>query len=285
MKPTIRLIHHLPRAGGTAICKCLGAMNDVTLLSEIHPINQGHRATVLSHRGKIPTVSLLEPGDRPLSAETFTFHQLYQACYWFRLVRPHELAALSRDLDVVGVVSLIAQRASERADVLVIREWSYVDFWAKPFVPEPTFRLTLSELLGERFDLKQAFTVRHPLDQWLSWCSFDSERRVLDLDTFMLGCRRFAEIAARHRFHRYEDFTMRPSHVLAQICEDLDVPYDEGYVYRWFNYRTITGDIESTRGADKIVPLERRPVDPTVLEAVSNNSDYQATLALLGYGQ
>lgn len=258
-------------------------MNDVTLLSEIHPFNQGHRATVISHRAKILTVSLLEPGDRPLSAETFTFDTLYQACYWFRLVRPHELAALSRDLDLAGVLSLLARRASERGDVLIIREWSYVDFWAKPFVPEPTFRLTLSELLREGFHLKQAFTVRHPLDQWLSWRSFASETGALDLDTFMLGCRRFAEIAARQRFHRYEDFTMRPSHVLAQICEDLDVPYDEGYAYRWFNYRTITGDIEGTRGADKIVPLERRPVDPAMLEAVNDNSDYQATLALLGY--
>ena len=34
----IRLIHNLQRSGGTIISKCLGAQDDVVLLSEIHPI-------------------------------------------------------------------------------------------------------------------------------------------------------------------------------------------------------------------------------------------------------
>ena len=34
---TIRLIHNLPRSGGTIISKSLGAQKDVILLSEIHP--------------------------------------------------------------------------------------------------------------------------------------------------------------------------------------------------------------------------------------------------------
>ena len=34
---TIRLIHNLPRSGGTIISKSLGAQKDVVLLSEIHP--------------------------------------------------------------------------------------------------------------------------------------------------------------------------------------------------------------------------------------------------------
>ena len=33
----IRLIHNLPRSGGTIISKSLGAQKDVVLLSEIHP--------------------------------------------------------------------------------------------------------------------------------------------------------------------------------------------------------------------------------------------------------
>ena len=33
----IRLIHNLPRSGGTIISKCLGAQENVVLLSEIHP--------------------------------------------------------------------------------------------------------------------------------------------------------------------------------------------------------------------------------------------------------
>ena len=33
----IRLIHNLPRSGGTIISKCISAQKDVVLLSEIHP--------------------------------------------------------------------------------------------------------------------------------------------------------------------------------------------------------------------------------------------------------
>ena len=33
----IRLIHNLQRSGGTIISKCLGAQDDIVLLSEIHP--------------------------------------------------------------------------------------------------------------------------------------------------------------------------------------------------------------------------------------------------------
>ena len=36
-KPIIRIIHNLARSGGTPICKCLGCMSDIVLLSEIEP--------------------------------------------------------------------------------------------------------------------------------------------------------------------------------------------------------------------------------------------------------
>ena len=37
-KPPIRLLANLARAGGTLLSRCLGAMNGIVLLSEIHPI-------------------------------------------------------------------------------------------------------------------------------------------------------------------------------------------------------------------------------------------------------
>jgi len=115
-RPTIRMIHHLPRAGGTVICKCLGAMGDVTLLSELSPYDGAHAKTVLFHRGRAPSISLLAPEAIPRGgpAVTTVYHPLYQACFWFRLVRPHELDALYRELDYPGMVELIHRRASER---------------------------------------------------------------------------------------------------------------------------------------------------------------------------
>jgi hypothetical protein len=164
----------------------------------------------------------------------------------------------------------------------MIRDWLYLDFWAKPMAQQPTFQLSFANMLAQRLQIKRVFTVRHPLDMWLSWRSHGSELE-LDFETFMRGCRVFAELAAGHGFYRYEDFVRRPSQILAQICNDLDVTYDETYKYRWFNYRLITGDIDSTQDADKILPLERRAGDGDVLRIARSNPDYQATLSLLGY--
>ena len=36
-KPVIRIIHHLACSGGTLISKCISAMPNVYLLSEVHP--------------------------------------------------------------------------------------------------------------------------------------------------------------------------------------------------------------------------------------------------------
>ncbi|WP_112478442.1 hypothetical protein [Vibrio variabilis] len=39
-KPTIRVIHHLACSGGTLVSKCISAMPNVYLLSEIHPFTE-----------------------------------------------------------------------------------------------------------------------------------------------------------------------------------------------------------------------------------------------------
>ena len=284
IRPTLRMIHQLPRSGGTLICKCLGSMSDITLLSEISPHDGAGAKTVLFHKGKAPSVSSFSP---PVTlkagpAASTVYHPLYQACYWFRLVRPHELESLYRTLEYVDIVELIHRRASERGETLVIRDWLYLDFWAKPLAHQPTFQLSFANMLARRLQLKQVFTVRHPLDMWLSWRSYGSEQE-LDFETFMRGCRLFAELAAGHRFYRYEDFVRQPSQILARICEDLGVVYDETYQYRWFNNRLITGDIDPSRGTDKILPLEQRASDEGVLRMARANRDYQETLSLLGY--
>jgi len=46
-KPVIRIISNLPRSGGTLLGRCVGCMDGITLLSEIHPrdVNSTARST------------------------------------------------------------------------------------------------------------------------------------------------------------------------------------------------------------------------------------------------
>ena len=76
-RPRIRLLHHLARSGGTVISRCLGAMDRVVLLSEIHPLG----------------VRMFDP--------------LYQAHAWHGLLTDDDVANLRhRPLPVAEAVKL-----------------------------------------------------------------------------------------------------------------------------------------------------------------------------------
>lgn len=48
VKPKIRIFHNLGRSGGTLICKCLGCMEHIVLLSEIHPLGTNYYNPLLA---------------------------------------------------------------------------------------------------------------------------------------------------------------------------------------------------------------------------------------------
>lgn len=255
---SLRLIHHLPRSGGTVMSKCIGSLPGVVLLSEINP---------LAVTSKTP---LLEP--------------IFQASFWFRLFDDETAAAvLASDAGFVEKIQFIAGHAARRGEQLVIRDWAYIDFLAKPYRPEPTYRLSLAEALTDHFELRQAFTVRHPLDQWLSWVHYAERPVELPLEAFMRSCRKFAERAAQADFVRYEDFVAEREASMKKLCALLALSYDPIYATRWRFYRTISGDVWGSRINAQIRKLPRRAYDQALEERLLVNEDYQTTLALLGY--
>jgi hypothetical protein len=259
-KPPLRLIHHLARSGGTILCKCLGSMSDVVLLSEVNP------AAVAAG---VP----LEP--------------LFQAAFWFRLFKLRDVEAMARTgMSFVDRIAVIAERCAARGDILVLRDWTFVDFLGKPYVDQPSYRLGLAECLRDRFELRQVATVRHPLDQWLSWQNFRREhhwQHPFTFDEFIRACRRFAEQAVAMRWYRYEDFARDRDRVLTAICGDLQIPFDPRYASLWPLYHTITGDVQGARGQKSIEPPPRREKGDPVPVDLDRHEDYQATLRLLGY--
>lgn len=110
----VRIVHQLARSGGTLISKCLGCMQDVVMLSEIHP--QGGT----------------------------WFNPLQQAQQWYQLFTPAEMTAINRqkDLNFRDTIDLIYRRCLELNRPLVIRDWSHLDFMAAPFL---TVRRTTSQ--------------------------------------------------------------------------------------------------------------------------------------------
>ena len=252
--PVVRILHQMARSGGTVLSKCIGCMQDIVLLSEIHP--QGTK-----------WINLLD-----------------QACHWFGLVETGELETLTNKISFIDAVSLIEEKCREQGKNLVIRDWSHLDFTAVPYVARPSYRLSLAESLADRFRLIQIATVRHPIDQWLSLRRLSIMQGKIDLEMFLTGYRKFAEQCQETGFIRYEDFVQSPEEKIEKLCQDLQISYDPDFINKWWPYSTITGDTNSERGSKKEIRLvPRRAIDSDTLNRFHENDDYHTSLELLGY--
>ena len=113
MKPlTIRLLHQLGRSGGTVISKCLAVMDNVLLLSEIHPLGKKLART-----------------RNPKNAATYL--PLSQAHRWFRLFDECDIDRRGNEyarLNFAEEIGLIASRCAERSYHLVLRDFNNIDF-------------------------------------------------------------------------------------------------------------------------------------------------------------
>ncbi len=257
-RPTVRILHNLARAGGTLVSKCLGCMDRIVLLSEIHP--QG---------GKY-------------------FNPVTQAHQWHKLLNAEDREKLkeAKNVDFTDGIKLIQSRCRQRGDELVIRDWGHLDFMAVPFLARAGFRSLLADALGAGFELRRISLVRHPVDEWLSLSKLAVVQGKLSLEMYLRGYLHFAKQGLGTGFVRYEDFTREPVWQMKVICEKLQLPFDESFMEKWYDYKKVTGDTSSqSRGAKlrRIQPLARQPVSPELLEKFRNNDDYWESLKLLGY--
>ncbi|MBF0282564.1 MAG: hypothetical protein HQM07_08390 [Zetaproteobacteria bacterium] len=251
----IRIFHHTARSGGTLISKCLASMKGVVLLSELHP-----QAMQM-------------------------FNPLKQAHEWYDLVTEDES---NQELSFVDAIALIHQRCIEQGLILVLRDWSHLDYLGFPWITRPAYTPAIIEALQDRFALLRFSSVRHPLDQWLSLKQLGLldqpiQSGKLTIKKYLHGAQQFAMLSHKTGFIRYEDFTHHPQASLQQICTALEIPYDENFLTRWSNYKNITGDTVSTRGGDQITPLKRREYDQNLLKSFHQEEEYAPLLQQLGY--
>lgn len=258
-KPVLRLVHNMARSGSTLICKCLGCMKGINLLSEIHPM------------------------------ATDMFNPLGQAHEWFNLLDAVDIQRLQKGaVSFIEAIALVEMRSRQRGDTLVIRDWAHLDFTGVPFLSQPSYTLGLADALKQNFRLIQIATVRHPLDQWLSLSRLAImqeaiARGQLTIGLFLQGYLAYARHCQKIGFVRYEDFTRKPVQTMEAMCDRIDVSFDPGFIGHWHEYTAITGDVTSTRGGNEIKALKRREVAPSLLAAFEREPAYAQALAMLGY--
>ncbi|MEL6739923.1 MAG: hypothetical protein AAFP26_04645 [Planctomycetota bacterium] len=261
MPPSIGVLRHLARSGGTVISKCIACMRGVALLSEVHP------AEFMRHT-------------RPL----------VQAMHWHGLVRDDDVQRWQRAgrIDLGEELATIARRARERGDTLVLRDWSHLDYVGVPYAV-PRMGFALGDALAGVASVRAFATVRHPIDQWLSLSRLPHVADRLTLSAYLRGLDAFSAWCVAHGFVRYEDFTREPGLQLDRICAGLGIAYDETWCDRWSAYDKVTGDRPgagaSGRGAasSAITPLERRAHGADLLDAFRSHDVYAPICERLGY--
>jgi len=256
MKPAIRIIHCLARSGATLICKCLGCMSDIVLLSEIHTDN--------------------------FSRFPDPFHPLTQALDWHNIIVHEDIK--DKRMNIIDAIKLIEKKCAGKDKKLIIRDLTQLDFIGFHIVKLPAFRFLLAEILSYDFEVIQFALVRHPVDQWLSIEKSLPALVQVPLDFYLNGYLEYSKKIQRFGFIRYEDFTKAPEKQMQILCDNLQVQFDKNFLLQWFAFDKITGDIESrAKGLHKIVSLPRRPVDENTLRQFRANKKYWEALELLNY--
>jgi len=257
-RPLIRIFSNLPRSGGTLLSRCLGCMERVVLLSEIHPLG--------AH---------IHPRFNPLA----------QAVQWHQLFNPAELPA-GKALDFAAAIQLIADRCVARDKLLVIRDWAYLDYMGVPYNLQPAGQPQLVAALQTRFHIRQYFLVRHPVDQWLSICQGRILKQHLTVAVYLRASLQYARAARQAAFLRYEDFLQQPGAEMQQLCSYLKLDYDKRFLEKWFTYRKVTGDnFQGSHSFSRceIRPPVRKPVPRDLLQQFRCQAEYRQLLDLLGY--
>ena len=250
--PRIRIIQHLSCTGGTLICKCLAALPNVSLLSEVNPINRLARRPNLSFA---PTdiAFLALQGMLPFSDE------------------------LSEKLFKAGI-SVVLEHTQQLGKFLVIREHSHSDFMVGK---TPRKNSVTKAFLKDEHQILSVLTVRHPVDSYLStvnqdWLHFTPK-------TFNEYCRRyllFIEANKDSQIYKYEDFVNEPEKELQLICGVLELPYNEDF-HHLFDLFSFSGD--SGRSGNIIEKRKRRECDKRFRESVAKSSRYRNLCDVLNY--
>lgn len=251
-KPKIRIIQHQSCTGGSLISKCLAAMPNISLLSEVNPLGSMSDVHVSGFAPSDLTY-LVKQGNFPLINELS--QKIFKA----------EIDAISGHLRQLG-------------NYLVIREHSHSMCFVGELEQQPD---AISMLLQDDYQVLSALTVRHPVDSYLSIINngFD----LTWASTFDEYCRRYLLFITQdidRKIFKYEDFVDDPAKELMILCEALELPFNQDF-RDIFDINVMTGD--SGRSSSIIEKRERRLYKSKFRKEVGLSEQYLKLCQQLNY--
>lgn len=228
---SIRIIHHWACSGGTIICRSIANLQNVVLLSEVHPYAY---------------LRLIKP--EPSYTPTDLIQQL---CLPHNEADPVFCLAAWR-----GAITALAKKVADNNKVLVLRSHSHIDFFTGA---QPETEHCITRILRDIHVTNALLTVRHPLDSWISIqrMSWDRHFRFGTFEEFCLRAIILVQASVGLPVVRYEEFTLNPDEGLKAVCINLNINLDTTQSSA-FDLVRLSGD--SGRSSNQIQPRNRRPV-------------------------
>lgn len=249
----VRTVHHFACTGGTLISKCIAAMPNVQLLSEVDPLSTGQFNPDKPRFAPTDMVTLMRQSTRGAAEKLLVdlFHS--------------QLRVVHAD-------------ATRRGQRLVLRDHAHSHFCQGPAVIErPPFRALMPGL-----PVLSVLTVRHPLDSFASLA--DKKWLHFSPGTIDEYSRRYLAFLLAHEdvpVVRYEDFVSDSAVTMQRICEVLELPFspDFGDLFSVFQ---LTGD--SGRRGNRIETRTSRSTALRLQDDALASGAYLQLAGRLGYG-
>ncbi len=249
----IRLVHHLACTGGTLFSRCLAAMPNTMMLSEVAPHSRlgGGRS-----------------GNRFFPTDLA------------RLVRMSlsgSSVGLETDIFLAGLRPVMAYCRS-RGMRLVLRDHAHSMFCSDDW---PSDAPALGRLLGSDHATRAVVTVRHPLDSFLSlrvnrWVHFTPGT----LEEYAGRYHSFLDEYQGLDLYRYEDLVSDPDVVMGLVCASLELPCIEHFE-ALIGIQHLSGD--SGRTGNRIAARERRDIPEDLQAELGDAPRYRSLCERLGY--
>lgn len=248
------------RSGGTLLNRCLGALPNTVVMSEVGPWGGGGGVSWNDRR---------------------EVHE--QALDWFDIYLKSS-DYLSGLLELEG----ICDRSNR---YLIVREWCYANFnrhgSLPPYTP-PQNLWTLEQLHEKGIETKAFALVRDARDMWASMNYPEPNR-------FFASYRRFAEALSSAKdvpIFKYENFTADPETGLKSICDYLEIPFTQDW--KDFPYfLDVSGDSADNKGfypppnkgrdLNPVRKARRCTLSPYRRFQIVKNPDFFEANHLLGY--
>lgn len=251
--PPVRTVHHFACTGGTLISKCVAALPNVQLLSEIDPLS--NLLDQKDIKRFAPSDVILSMKQSTKGASSNLLIDIFQ----------QELAVIYSNSRAIG-------------QHLVLRDHAHSHFCHGDTIIK---RLNLLEIVKDKFPVLSLVTVRNPIDSYLSlkkngWVHFSPK-------TFDEYCRRYLVFIESYRsvpFIRYEDFVENSHDVMKKISEILDLKYTKHFQYL-FDVFTLTGD--SGRKGNRIISRPRREISNEFQKEINTSASFLKLSKRLGY--